>query len=52
MNETDENKVYDKLKDEGYKSREDYIFQKSFERATRDYERKMNDPYKYCRNSF
>lgn len=41
----DENALVDELKDNGYKSYQEYIFQKSYERASREYERKLNCPY-------
>ena len=39
--------AYDKLRDDGYKDYDDYIRQRSYERAVADYERQLRNPYDY-----
>ena len=39
------NRLYDEMKDKGYKDYNDMMWQKSFEQATRDYERHLACPY-------
>lgn len=41
------NREYDRLKDDGYKSYQDKIWQESYKRAAMDYERRLNNPYDY-----
>ena len=41
------NRLYDEMKDKGYKDYNDMMWQKSFEQATRDYEHKLACPYDY-----
>lgn len=41
------NREYDRLKDDGYKSLQDKIWQESFKQAVVDYERKLTNPYEY-----
>ena len=45
MNNNDENKKYDELKDEGYKSVADKIWQMQFKSSLAQYESKMQNPY-------
>lgn len=41
------NREYDRLRDDGYKDYNDYVFQRSYERATMEYERRLSNPYDY-----
>ena len=41
------NREYDRLRDDGYKSLQDKIWQESYRQAAMDYERKLTNPYEY-----
>ena len=41
------NREYDRLRDDGYKSLQDKIWQESYRKAVVDYERKLTNPYEY-----
>ena len=41
------NKLLDEMKDNGYKDYNDMMRKKSFERACRDYESRLANPYEY-----
>ena len=45
--ERDENLDYERMREDGYKSLSDKIWQESFKKASMDYERKLNNPYDY-----
>ena len=41
------NKLLDEMKDNGYKDYNDMIWKKSYERASREYESRLMNPYDY-----